>query len=89
MNDSAVVLMRPLAEESQADPSWRSIADDQLADIAAVQGRLSEATRRAKEGMAGEVFRLGELYEEGSPGQGDGILRAFSGAVEERRFPPC
>jgi tetratricopeptide (TPR) repeat protein len=49
--DSAAKRIRPLAEGRESDPALRSFAYFQLANIAAVQGRLAEADRRLQEAM--------------------------------------
>ena len=55
--DSASARLRPLAEGGEPDPSWKSFAQGQLANIAAVRGRLAEAQRRLQEAMTVEEER--------------------------------
>ena len=50
--DSAIARLRPLSESRQLDPGRRSSASSQLANIAAVRGRLLEGVRRLREAMA-------------------------------------
>jgi eukaryotic-like serine/threonine-protein kinase len=50
--DSAVRRLRPLSEGREPDPGLRTFANWQLANVAAVQGRLTEADRRLEDGMA-------------------------------------
>jgi eukaryotic-like serine/threonine-protein kinase len=55
--DSSVSLIKPLAQGREPDPTWRTFANSHLANVAAVRGQLSEATRRAHDAMQVEEER--------------------------------
>lgn len=94
--DSAAGQLRPLSEGHELDPSWRSFANLQLANVAAVQGRLAEADRRLQDAMAVDEGRgsitgylrlaaLRSLFAASVVGQPDESLQRLEAAL--RRHP--